>query len=720
MICVPKTELATLCLLLFCANEMVFGESATPVKQERRSVLKVQLRKEAAMASNRPYQPPPELSIRDPVKKEVTATLEVNFAKNVIEDAMCIDDGQRETHTVRTRTYNDRLVGGIIRGRPGDILRVHLKNMIAKSEHDEPYQQNKPNGFNITNLHTHGLHVSPKKSSDNIFLEIGPEESKKYCFDIPSNHTAGTFWYHAHRHGSVALQLTSGMAGPLLIEGGLDEVPEIAAAMRHGREKILVFQQIRFSLDEHGLGHVTKKDVYGAGEDPTPPITECTQFEATLINGINRPVIKMKPGEVQRWRCIHAGVIQKIPLAIVKADDDEKRWWLYEFALDGLPMYKIEKKKGVELWPGYRSDFLVKAPKKPGVYLLKQLPVPAEEGLNHAAEDEDFLAKIKVVNAPPVSMKLPDFRVTSAFAPMPIDESELANQFPQPIVFKANPPADEFSANGLEFNHDRIDLFPKLGTAEEWALSTLQEPHPFHIHVNPFEVIEPTTTGAKRYWRDTLVVRETNAPWNPIYIRMRFETFPGDTVLHCHNLVHEDQGMMMKVHICGAHPPDRCQCEQARGFSELPAEPPATKVLDINGEPRLLDKSSANKSILLFFRGTGCEHCRRQLDVLVKRRADIEAEHYKVIAICPDSPDQLRAGVASIDIQVPASFQLMSDQSLDAFQKYGCFDGRALHGLFIVDGGNIHWQHISDEPLMNIDKVLEKARSVRLRPQSRP
>ena len=59
---------------------------------------------------------------------------------------------------------------------------------------------------------------------------------------IPENHAPGTFWYHPHLHGSTAIQVASGMAGALIIEGGLDEVPEIAAA----KTQIMMFQQIPF------------------------------------------------------------------------------------------------------------------------------------------------------------------------------------------------------------------------------------------------------------------------------------------------------------------------------------------------------------------------------------------------------------------------------------------------------------------------------------------
>src|SRR5262249_5748179 len=131
-------------------------------------------------------------------------------------------DGQPDE--ISTRSYGDKLCGPEIRVRPGDIFKVRLKNDIPRAEPDEPFDKNmpnKPHGYNITNLHTHGLNVSPEGRSDNVLLEVGPGEFMDLCFDIHDKHTCGTMWYHAHKHGSVALQLAGGMAGVLIVEGGM-------------------------------------------------------------------------------------------------------------------------------------------------------------------------------------------------------------------------------------------------------------------------------------------------------------------------------------------------------------------------------------------------------------------------------------------------------------------------------------------------------------------
>ena len=165
---------------------------------------------------NVPFVPPREISSRVAGKNEVDATLNVDFAEVTVDRP--VDSGgvvTVETDTLCVRTYDGQMVAPLIRVKAGDLLRVTLNNRLPASaahgnvERGDPM----PEMFDVTNLHTHGLHVSPKGNSDNVFIEVQPQQSQAFCFDIPANHVAGTFWFHAHCHGSTALQLTSGMAG---------------------------------------------------------------------------------------------------------------------------------------------------------------------------------------------------------------------------------------------------------------------------------------------------------------------------------------------------------------------------------------------------------------------------------------------------------------------------------------------------------------------------
>jgi len=105
-------------------------------------------------------------------------------------------------------------VAPTIRVTPGQRLNVHLNN---KLEACSATQRAEHLCYNDTNLHTHGLWVSPSGNSDNVLVSIAPGKQFQYAYDIPADHPAGTFWYHPHHHGAGFVQVGSGMAGALIV-----------------------------------------------------------------------------------------------------------------------------------------------------------------------------------------------------------------------------------------------------------------------------------------------------------------------------------------------------------------------------------------------------------------------------------------------------------------------------------------------------------------------
>ena len=288
--------------------------------------------------------------------------------------------------------------------------------------HPGPDKLNIPHGWNCTNLHTHGLHVSPEDLADNIFVEIPPggfEHAYEYC--IPKNHVAGTFWYHAHKHGSVAMQVTNGLAGALIVEGGLDELPEI----RQARERIFVLQQLRFTPDPGNLVTPQPGDLYdrfGARAAGPGRADDMSQGKVTipLVNGQLHPTISVQPGAVERWRFVHAGVDHLISVAVVKDDahllgppDSVTHVPLHEIAVDGIPRGKCTPRNAYDMYPGYRWDALFKTPSEPGNYFLVSAPVAPERVLREeqatAVQPQEYLARI-VVEGPPARWTFPQVR----------------------------------------------------------------------------------------------------------------------------------------------------------------------------------------------------------------------------------------------------------------------------------------------------------------------
>jgi len=450
---------------------------------------------------------------------ELNTTLELKYASNTI--AGC------DTYL---RSYNGKLVGPTLIAKPGDTLNININNLLPPDTTPVGSNINIPHDFNVTNFHTHGLHVSPAGNSDNVLLKIKPGQNFAFEIKVPRNHPPGTFWYHAHIHGSTALQVASGVSGMLIIKGGLDDVPEIKAA----KQKVFVFQQL--SYDEQGV--IENYDVFGPGR------WEELQRQTT-INGQIVPTIYMRPGEVQRWRFVNSHVRNPIYVQL----EDHK---LNEISVDGIALGKINTWNNIELYPGYRSDVLVKAnylnSQQSREFLLYD--AGSKDGIGAAViEDRQILAKV-VIRGTAVQMDLPPATDLAGLVPFEdITDNEVTGAQDVRFSVELINGVPIFTINEREFDPSFVRTL-KLGDIEEWRLSvtpTSDAPvHPFHIHVNPFQMTRTGPDGSiEKVWKDTLAV----VIGEDQIVRTRYERYVGKFVIHCHILDHEDMGMMETVEV---------------------------------------------------------------------------------------------------------------------------------------------------------------------------
>ena len=401
---------------------------------------------------------------------------------------------------LQSASYDGGIPGPTLIVNPGDSLQIALTNNI-----DLP--PNLPVGSmdpRLSNLHCHGMHVSPLGNSDNPLISMAPGATYNYTMQIPTNHTGGFFWYHPHHHGTVAWQIANGMQGAIIVRGALDLVPEVAAA----RDRILMIANIK-------LDPITG----------TVPVMTETAVDLFLVNGKVRPTIHMRPGEVQRWRMCAASGSRYFPLALDSHN-------LHQIALDGSPLAAPQSVSELMLIPGQRAEVLVQAGAV-GTYLLRKKPF--QNANMEPAIPEVVLAEI-VVSGAPLNMALP----TTLVPVNPDPGAPVALRNWSFDAISAMPPV--FGINMLPFDPTRIDATPLLGSIEEW---TIQDGsgmhHPFHLHTNSFLVTAINGLPvAMPVWRDTV-----NVPaYGTVTVKIAFEDFPGPTVLHCHLLEHEDFGMM--------------------------------------------------------------------------------------------------------------------------------------------------------------------------------
>lgn len=418
---------------------------------------------------------------------------------------------------VRLRGYDGLPMGRTLRIRAGSRLDIRLKNELPFELAGEVCGPNVPHALNTTNLHLHGLHVSPQEPQDYILLNLVPRETAAldgtgrtkwmydYKYDIHRGCPPGTYFYHAHYHGSVALQVSSGMAGALIVEGELDDIPEIRAAA----ERILMFQSQRFDA----LGRC---EDYGLLDLPGH----------TYVNGQLAPVIVMAPGEVQRWRLINGTHDQMLDIAL-----DWARTVL--LCRDGNPLPKAEELAApLRLVPGNRADLLVKAPLRPGRY-----PVRGPAGV----------ATVEVVDAPPKDMPLFTGALPSYDLLRPIGEGEVTYGRRLTFGMTGAPPHVTYTVNQRQFSCTEPWTIP-LGAVEDWVVvNQTNDIHPFHIHTNPFQLLEGGNASPGT-WLDTVEI----PPAGRIRFRTRFVDYTGTLVFHCHTLPHEDMGMMQALNVVKA------------------------------------------------------------------------------------------------------------------------------------------------------------------------
>jgi FtsP/CotA-like multicopper oxidase with cupredoxin domain len=349
----------------------------------------------------------PQPQVRQSSHGTLRTTLHARIAANRV-----VDQVSGETRTIHTTTYEGTIPGPTLVVKPGDTLALDLVNDLPPN----PETQRKgffPHDPYTTNLHTHGLSVSPLGISDNVFRLMEPGTTHPIKVEIPPDHPSGTYWYHPHKHGSVTFQFFGGMAGFLLIKGGpgtLDALPEIKAA----KDLVMGFQVIRTLVN--GEQAFVNQDATQFGTWPPPDDPRFTGDPAQqgpwstygidgapglshfyfTTNGVTNPTVRLRPGEVQRWRWLNAAEGENLLVAL-------EGHGLHVVAMDGITaaeMTSLAPEAPLVLGPGQRYDVLVKAG-PPGTYRLLALdPGATPASVSPSGIDPELRASRHVFDAP--------------------------------------------------------------------------------------------------------------------------------------------------------------------------------------------------------------------------------------------------------------------------------------------------------------------------------
>jgi suppressor of ftsI len=425
----------------------------------------------------------------------------------------------------------------VIRAVPGGTIQLeYINQMFTHSREvcvDGPC-------MNMTNLHFHGLHVSPDAPGDDVLTMMAmPGQSLHYTVDVPADQPPGLYWYHTHPHGESYQQDLDGMSGAIVIDGMDRYYPEI----KKMKERILILRDAELEHDNPSSA-LLKSAVQSAPYRCGAATGEATRV--FTVNGVVRPKIAIASGEKQFWRIVNSSPDLYADLEV----DSESMTVL---ALDGMPLTyhdpsrRTETLQHVLLAPAGRVEAIVTGPKA-GVHASLRTRC-VNTGTDGDPNPAMVVADLDATNQATtrVTLVTPSAGKAVYKTLSPTLTRTLESSAPE-FTVKFTENMHGFYLNDKKyFPTDGPMLTVKVGHYVHWrVVNHSHEIHPFHIHQVHFLVYQENGKKAERpEWLDTVNV----TPEGFVDLIMDFTDpiISGMSVFHCHLLKHEDKGMMAKI-----------------------------------------------------------------------------------------------------------------------------------------------------------------------------
>jgi suppressor of ftsI len=419
-----------------------------------------------------------------------------------------------------------------LRVAPGDQLKITYINDLPSELHEKcligPC-------MDMTNLHFHGLTVSPDAPQDDVLdMMAMPGQALHYNVQIPKDHPPGLYWYHTHPHGESYQQALDGMSGALVIEGIESYFPALVGLP----ERVLVIRGRSIGNDAQSaeLKHRVDLSSDVCGGESEPP------EEVMTVNGSVRPQIKIAPGERQFWRVVNASADRYVDLQL--------EGQTFEIvAMDGMPIarhdpdHRTHAADHVLLPPAGRLEAIVTgSPSDTPRRLISHCVDTGPAGdPNPAMVLADIIPR-SATNSPAKAAKS---SLKAEFQTLDLAAEE---KVPPRFTVTFTEDKNGFYINSEKFTPDAAPMLRvKVGTFQHWRIvNATGELHPMHIHqVHFLAFAENDQPMADPVWLDTV-----NVPYGgTVDVVMDFTdpVIKGMSVFHCHLLNHEDKGMMAKV-----------------------------------------------------------------------------------------------------------------------------------------------------------------------------
>src|SRR5690625_297066 len=395
----------------------------------------------------------------------------------------------------KTYGYNGSFLGPMLRLNKGDKVKIKTVNELDEE----------------TTFHWHGLEV-PGEADGGPHESLKPGEEKLIEFEVTQE--ASTLWFHPHPDGETAEQVYNGLAGLIYIEDNNSE--DLGLPDKYGENDIpLIFQDKTFD-DEKQLNYSAAMNEDG------------TVGDTSLINGTLNPKLTVNQEKV-RLRLLNGSNARNYTFKLNTGDSFE------QIATDGGMLNEPEKLNEITLTPSERAEIVID---------FSQLDAEDELALIND-EDGSTLLPFEVSDQKGEDSDLPDkmndFSITDEEKNLPVAKKvELYGMM------------DKVTINGKKFDPDRIDFTQEQGDTEVWEIYNKPDEmggmvHPFHIHGAQYKVLsrdgeEPPKN--EQGWKDTISVE----PDETVKVAVQFKE-KGVYMFHCHNIEHEDNGMMGQVKV---------------------------------------------------------------------------------------------------------------------------------------------------------------------------
>jgi len=417
--------------------------------------------------------------------------------------------------TLTTRAYRQEdgcysIPGPTIRMTPGNTYVLRFRNLLPYEAPSTTHNDFKDP--NVTNVHTHGLHISGDGAGDDVTRMFEGGYGGDYVYEIPFDHMGGTFWYHAHHHGSTFLQVSTGGFGLIVIDDAGDGIPANVAAMEE-RQVVIGY------LDPSAKG--TGGDTLVSG----------SLAAGWTVNGNRNGVMTVPPDTWQHWRVLLADRDARMKSITIGTSCDVKL-----LGRDGVWRTTAPKDLAdntIELTGASRADLAVRC--------------SGASAINVANTQVATIVTDETGDPGPHPYAADGSSMWSAIRPDYLrDLRSESDVHLETIRMGAR------TVNGTKFDVDTPLFTLNADSVQQWSIRGATN-HPFHLHVYHFQAMSGCGGDFEEgEYYDTLAAScsvrfDLNAATSSVY--------EGRTIMHCHILEHEDQGAMTWMDVAGGITP---------------------------------------------------------------------------------------------------------------------------------------------------------------------